>query len=146
MRVNSVEMTAGAFVVATGGFFSLGALGYNLGTAARMGPGYFPLLTGILTLLIGVAICCQSLFIARDSRAAHWRPLIFIVLAIGLFGLTVERLGLIPSSFLVVMTSSAGSADVVLGSTLALACVVSLCAWLIFGIGLNLPLPAFAGL
>ncbi|TVR11432.1 MAG: tripartite tricarboxylate transporter TctB family protein [Salinarimonadaceae bacterium] len=146
MRLNSVEVTAGLFIVAIGGFFALGALDYQIGSAHRMGPGYYPLAVGGLTMMIGLVILGQSFFLKRETRPASWRPFFFISLAIGIFGLTVERLGLMPAAILVVLTSAVGSEAGTFRGTIVLALGVALCSWLIFGLGLGLPLPAIAGL
>ncbi len=46
--------------------------GYPLGTAARMGPGYFPRILGILLITFGAAIAARGLKL-RGSRSCSVR-------------------------------------------------------------------------
>ncbi len=41
--------------------FAIGATNYTVGTGARMGPGYFPLILGVLMSILGTAICFTGL-------------------------------------------------------------------------------------
>lgn len=87
--------------------FAWGATTYSVGTGARMGPGYFPLMLGILLAIIGVAVMFSALVVARaDGEKVGkfaWRPLGFIigsnlafgVLLGGLPGIGVPAMGLI---------------------------------------------------
>jgi len=47
---------AAGFTLFIGIAAALGSLDYGMGTLARMGPGYFPLLLGIVLALIGILI------------------------------------------------------------------------------------------
>lgn len=70
--------------------FAVGATNFTVGTAARMGPGYFPLLLGIILAILGVVITAQSF----KSKAPDgdpigkfaWRPLCYIIGANVAFG------------------------------------------------------------
>jgi putative tricarboxylic transport membrane protein len=69
---------------------------YRLGTAARMGPGYFPTLLGGLLTFLGLTLILPALF--RDSDdfpRLHLRPLIVILISIAAFGLALEYLGFV---------------------------------------------------
>ena len=49
--------------MAAGGAFAIGATSYSIGDGARMGPGYFPLMLGILLAILGAAVLFQSLVV-----------------------------------------------------------------------------------
>lgn len=74
------------------------ATAYGFGAAARMGPGFFPIVVGVLLAAIGLALIVESL---RDPVAdepverLHLRPLFFISAAIASFGVLIEEKGLI---------------------------------------------------
>jgi hypothetical protein len=67
---------------------------YRLGTAARMGPGYFPTILGGLLALLGLSITIPAFFVEGDAPAQmHLRPLLMILLSIVVFGVALEYLG-----------------------------------------------------
>jgi hypothetical protein len=76
----------------------IGALGYSLGTAGRMGPGYFPLLLGILLAGLGLVLVGRSL-VLEGGRLPRFelQPVLVLALAVCLFGALVEPAGLVPA-------------------------------------------------
>ena len=75
---------------------------YQLGTAFRMGPGYFPLVLGGCLVLLGVLVVVEGLRgrgEGRDRRVP-WRAIVLILGAIIFFGVTVRGLGLVASLFM----------------------------------------------
>ena len=54
------DLLAGLMFTLTGAAFTLGAREYDMGTAGRMGPGYFPLVLGIILAGLGILITLQS--------------------------------------------------------------------------------------
>ncbi|MDP3170649.1 MAG: tripartite tricarboxylate transporter TctB family protein, partial [Polaromonas sp.] len=57
---NQKDFFAGLMFMGVGVAFAWGATNYNVGTGARMGPGYFPLMLGVLMAVIGAAITFTS--------------------------------------------------------------------------------------
>jgi putative tricarboxylic transport membrane protein len=74
------------------------ARGYSIGSVGRMGPGYFPLALGGLLALLGIIMISKS-FVTDGERMEplNLGPLAAIVTAVVLFGLSIERLGLVIS-------------------------------------------------
>jgi hypothetical protein len=67
---------------------------YRMGTAARMGPAYFPTLLGGLLALLGLSLTVPALFLDGDGfPRLHVRPLAMILISIAVFGVTLEYLG-----------------------------------------------------
>ena len=56
MTTISRSILAGAVFVALGLIFAIASLRLDLGTAFRMGPGYFPLVLAGLLTVIGIAV------------------------------------------------------------------------------------------
>ena len=76
----------------------LAARGYSLGTAGKMGPGYFPLVLGGLLAGLGAVLIGRSLVLSGEPVARfHVLPLAIIAAAICLFGVLIEPLGLVLS-------------------------------------------------
>lgn len=140
------DFFAGLLFVAVGLGFAWAATGYEFGQASAPGPGYFPFGLGVLLALLGAMVLFKSLSVEAEQGerigGLAWRPLIFIVVAIVLFGLGLPRLGLPLTvagvAFLVSFASPEAKVweAALLGLGLALFC----CLVFITGLHLNLPL------
>jgi hypothetical protein len=123
-----------------------------MGTAARMGPGYFPHWLGILMTIIGAVILLSSLAPKAEKTKVDrfdFKILGIIVGAIVLFGFTLRPLGLVISLFLLVAISSMASHEHSWKVSLLNALFLTVLCWLAFvkGLGLIFPIwPAFLGL
>ncbi len=115
------DFYSGLMFGAVGVAFAVGASTYNVGTGARMGPGYFPLLLGVLLAVLGAAIMFQGIVSKSQTGdklgSVAWKPLIFIIGANVLFGLLlgglpkfgIPSMGLIVGIYgLTIMASLAG--------------------------------------
>ena len=92
MRIKSQkDFWAGLMFMAVGIAFAWGSTNYNIGEGARMGPGYFPLMLGILLTGLGGFIVFESLVVETEDGDKigkwAWRPLAFILLANFVFGI-----------------------------------------------------------
>jgi hypothetical protein len=102
------DFFAGLMFLVVGIAFAWGATTYNVGEAARMGPGYFPLVLGILLALLGGFIVFESLVVETEDGerigAWAWKPLVFVIGANVIFGIAIggiPKIG-IPSMGLIV--------------------------------------------
>src|SRR5262245_36044709 len=88
----------------------LAARGYSLGSAGKMGPGYFPLLLGIVLGGLGVVLIARSVVLDGEPVARfHVLPLLIIALAVCLFGALIQPIGLVIAlAVLVVLSAWAG--------------------------------------
>lgn len=94
MKISQDAALGGLFVV-IGVVALLIALGYPFGTASRMGPGYFPVIISTLLTLTGAGILMRARLASSEPiRAARWLPIVIVPVAVLLFGLLVEQLGL----------------------------------------------------
>jgi hypothetical protein len=90
------DFFSGVVFMAVGGAFAWGAATYTVGTGARMGPGYFPLMLGVLLALIGAVVAFKALVIETESGDKIgkwvWRPVGYIVAANLAFGVLLGGL------------------------------------------------------
>ncbi len=90
------DFFSGLLYLVVGGAFAFGATNYSVGTGARMGPGYFPLLLGILLAVIGAFVMFKSLTVeTQDGEKIGkwaWKPLFFIIAGNLLFGILLGGL------------------------------------------------------
>jgi putative tricarboxylic transport membrane protein len=113
-----------------------------IGTATKMGPGYFPTVLGMLLALIGLGLVVRSFLTrAEPIHGFAFRPLILVLGATLLFGLVVRGMGMPLSVILLVLVSAAASRLVMWGPALALALGLAGASSLIFIKLLGLPIP-----
>jgi len=122
---------------------------YPIGTALRMGTGYVPRLLCWLLLGLGIVIFVQGLREAQTERvvsfgdASAWRPVIFVTASLLIFGLTIERLGLVVSILLLCCVGAVAARGLKPLETLLAALVLIVLSWLIFIVGLSLTIPVW---
>jgi hypothetical protein len=139
------DFWSGLMFVVAGIVFAVGSTNYSMGSSARPGPGYFPLLLSVIMAILGAVVLFKALTIESPGGdpIGHiaWKPLIVIVVAITVFGLLLERLGMVITiPILIVMASFAGD-DFRWRGVLASAVVLTFFSWLVFVVGLKLTIP-----
>ena len=143
MQKSLRDLLAGLIFVAFGLAFAGVSLTYELGSALRMGPGYFPLVLGSLLVLLGMAITVEGLVRGEDVPigAIPWRGLLFLTAAVLVFGFAVRRLGMAPALFLSVLLAAFSSERTKPLTALAMAVGLTVLCVLIFVKGLGMPVP-----
>jgi len=139
------DFWSGIMFMVVGISFAVGATNYSMGTGARPGPGYFPLILSTILAILGAIILFKSLTIETEGGdrigSIAWRPLLVIVSAIVIFGAMLPRLGLfITVPVLIVIVSFAGDEFKWRGVLIA-AAALTVFSWLIFVVGLSLTIP-----
>lgn len=140
---NIKDIVGSVLFGALGLYVLVTAPGLGLGTAQNMGPGYFPMLLGAALLLMSGGLFVSALATSGSLPEIQWRPLVSVLASIAAFALAFRFAGLVPAIFLTVCVAALGDREARLLHSLALAVVISLLAWLIFRVGLGLPMPAF---
>ena len=151
MKIKSQrDFWSGLMFLVTGAGFAVGATSYSMGTSARPGAGYFPLILSVILTIMGAVVLFEALTIETEDGepigAIAWRPLIVVVLAITVFAILLPRLGmLITVPILIMIVSFAGDEFGWIG-VIVNSVVLTAFSWLIFikGLGLTIPLlPSF---
>jgi hypothetical protein len=164
MTVNRNDLLCGAIFILIGGAFAANALAeLPIGTAFRMGPGYFPLVLAGLLVLLGFGIIASGVGVPTPARVAPlepvpapagaiqaalarlgpWRGIIAILLSPVIFGLGIQTVGLIPSLALAVFVASFASHRVTPLFAVIMTAMLTLFCYLVFVVGLRLPLRLF---
>lgn len=142
------DMLAGLFFTAIGCVFAAIAwLTLDIGSARRMGPGFFPLVVSALLILIGGAIAIRAFRRRPDTPSAQMKPRVkpwsaaAVISAPVLFALTIRDLGFLPA---VMLTGLAGSFASLgfrpMRAALVTILLTGLCCF-VFVYGLGLPIP-----
>jgi hypothetical protein len=149
---NKQDFWSGIMYLSCGVFFAGFATQYTMGTAAKMGPGYFPFWLGIIMAFIGAYIALTS--VRKDAEKTEvesfdWKTIGTILGAVLVFAVLLKHLGLYLSLFALVILASLASHEFSWKRALINAFVlIALCsAVFVYALKLQFPLyPAFLGL
>jgi len=138
------DFFSGLMFTVVGVAFAWGATTYTVGSGARMGPGYFPLMLGILMALIGLGIMFTGLSVETTDGEKigkwAWKQVVFIlganlafgILLGGLPSLGIPAMGMIIAIYALVIISSLAGHEFKLPSVLALATVLAVGSYVAF--------------
>ena len=156
MRIKSQkDFLAGLMFTIVGIGFAWGATNYTIGEGARMGPGYFPLMLGIVLAVLGLIVTFTALVVETEDGdkvgAIAWKPLGFIIGANILFGiclggipkLGIPSLGLIVGIYALTFVASLAGEEHRTKEVLVLATVLAVVSYLAFIVLLNLQFPVW---
>ena len=115
---------------------------YPMGTASRMGAGYFPFVLGNIMGVIGLVVIAQALLTSGGPISKFaWRPLFWVLLAFVIFGLTAKFLGLVIAIVLLVVISSYGGHEHKWKEAIISSVILAVSSIGVFVYGLKLPFP-----
>jgi Tripartite tricarboxylate transporter TctB family len=140
------DFTTGLLYAIFGSATALGASSYDMGSARAMGPGYFPLLAGVVLAMLGVAVLAGSLSNKGVvSRLEGWnlRKILLILVSLVLFAATLEPLGLVVALPLLVVLSSTAHPEFSWRGAVLLSAFLLPFVWAVFVYFLSMPLPFF---
>ncbi len=149
------DFFSGLMFTLVGAAFAFGATNYNIGTGARMGPGYFPLLLGIFLAVLGAFITFYSLVEHTEDGepvgAFAWKPIVFIlganivfgVLLGGLPSIGLPPMGLIAGIYALVFIASKAGEVFVVKDVFILATVLAVGSYIAFIWALKLQMPVW---
>ncbi|QTD46444.1 tripartite tricarboxylate transporter TctB family protein [Ottowia testudinis] len=151
MRIKSQkDFFAGLLYMLIGIGFAWGATNYTIGDGARMGPGYFPLMLGIVLAVIGGIVMFRALVVETPDGDPigrwAWKPLAFIIAANFLFGillggwplLGIPAMGLIIAIVVLTFVAALAGTEFKFIEVLILAVLLAALSWFAFVWGLNL--------
>ena len=149
------DFFSGLMFMAVGGAFAWGATTYSVGTGARMGPGYFPLMLGVLLAVMGMVVTFKALVVETVGGDKigkwAWKPLFFIIGANLLFGVCLgglpsvglQPLGLIVGIYGVTFVASMAESGWKVKNTFILATILAVLSYVAFVKLLKLQFPVW---
>ena len=149
------DFFCGLMFMTVGVAFAWGASTYNVGTGARMGPGYFPLMLGILLAIIGAAVTFTSLVVETVGGDKigkwAWKQVFFIlaanfafgILLVGVPALGIPQFGLIVAIYGLVFIASMGGYSFNTKEVAILATCLAVGSYVAFVWALNLQFPVW---
>ena len=156
MRIKSQQdFWSGLMFMGVGIAFAWGATNYTIGEGARMGPGYFPLVLGILLTLIGLFITFEAMVVETEDGEkigkAAWKPLFFIIASNLVFGvllgglpkLGIPAMGLIVGIYALTFVAALAGEEFKAKEVAILATVLAIGSYLAFIVLLKLQFPVW---
>lgn len=128
-----------------GAVFAAGSwMNLDLGTLRRLGPGALPLGLGVILAGLGTILLLHALLQeAERIPRPDLHGLAAIGAAIATFAILTERLGVLPAVFATVLAMTTVTGELSWSARLALAFGVAAGVWIVFLLGLRLPIRAF---
>ncbi|HTO32445.1 MAG TPA: tripartite tricarboxylate transporter TctB family protein [Pararhizobium sp.] len=144
LSFDTTNALCGALFIALGGFFIYQCMNLELGTAFKMGPGYFPLVLALILSLLGLVILVQSTRVEGEPLGpVAWRGMLFILPAPIFFGLTVRGLGFVPSLFFTALIACFASQRMKPLTAIILSIALTVFSVAVFSYALGLPFQRF---
>ena len=149
------DFFSGLMFMSVGAAFAWGATTYNVGNGARMGPGYFPLMLGVLMAILGAVITFKSLVVetAGGDKIGSWawKPLVLIILANLSFGvllgglpsIKLPAMGMIVGIYALTFISSMAEPGWKVKNTFILATILAIGSYIAFVVILKLQFPVW---
>ncbi|MCT8989053.1 tripartite tricarboxylate transporter TctB family protein [Chelativorans sp. SCAU2101] len=138
------DIIGGGFLLVLGSSAAIHAVtSLRLGTVWQMGPGMFPAAVGVVIALLGTVILIGGLRSSGPRIEVDHRSMLFISLSVIAFAALIRPFGFVPAIVAVVAISSRSDARLSLAGIVLLAGSLSMIGFLIFQVGLNIPLSAF---
>lgn len=149
------DFFSGLMFMGVGVAFAWGATTYNVGSGARMGPGYFPLMLGVLMAILGAAITFKALVVETVGGDKigkwAWKPLFFIIVANLVFGallagipaIKLPAFGMIVAIYALTFVASMAETGWKFKQTFILGTVLAVGSYVAFVLALKLQFPVW---
>lgn len=141
---NQKDFWAGVMFVGFGLLFVGVGNQYAFGSAAKMGPAFFPQVVGGVLALLGVLIAMGSMKAtakAEAIRSGSWKVVFQILLPVVLFGLLLNTLGLVVCLILLVCLACLASNEFKWHEIVLAALVLAALSYGVFVWALQLQFP-----
>lgn len=147
---DKTDLLGGALIALVGCGAILEGSSYQVGTLARMGPGFFPVALGAILVFLGILIALTASPVDPadaeedlSSTPPDWRGWGCIIAGIVVFIILGRVAGLVPATFALVLISALGDREQSLKNALLLATGVTIVGVIIFSYLLELQFPLF---
>ena len=144
---SNMDFLAGLMFIGVGAAAMIVSRDYPMGSALRMGPGYFPMVLGGIMIAFGIYVMIHGL-VNKEQVKGNWslRALFVLPLATVVFGVLMEETGFIPALVVLIFISAAAGDQFKWIEVLVMAIALTAVCVALFIYGLGLPYPLFKGM
>ena len=141
---NQENFWAGLMFIAFGLFAVWVSRAYPMGTAMRMGPGYFPTYIGAILAILGTIITLTSFRVEGEKiKPFAWRGMIMLGLGVATFGWAIDRIGFVVALFATILFSALAGKEFKPLEVLIMSGILIIGSVALFIYGLELTFPLF---
>lgn len=142
LGIDRADWLAGGTVMAIGLFTLLEGMSYPIGTTRVMGPGYFPVALGLVMIGFGAGIILVEGRKRQSTPMPKFavRGVLAVIGSMLAFTFLIERAGLAPAVFTMIMICAFAERNVRIVRTFITAVVLTIASIAIFVVGLKVPL------
>lgn len=145
MKITSQEdFWGGVVFIAFGALAIYIASDYPFGTAARMGPGFFPTWIGIVLIVLGTAIAATGFKNQGEGIGQFaWKAMAMLSVGFIIFGWAIDHVGFVIALSALVVAGAAAGQEFRYKEVIVLTIALVVGSWALFIKGLDLPFPLF---
>ena len=145
MKISSPEdFWAGLMFIGFGLLAIVVATDYPMGSAMRMGPGYFPIAIGACLIAIGAIVTVSGFKLKGEGIGPFpWRAMFFLSIGFASFAWGIDNLGFVPALAILIVLSALSGREHRWYEVLIETVVLIVGCWAVFIWGLELPYPLF---
>jgi hypothetical protein len=134
------DVLGGCLLIVIGAAAAMIARNYAFGTPRQMGPGFLPMMLAFVLMALGLAIAIKG---TKDGGTLEGlgslRPVLIVLGGVLVFSQTLERLGLVLSSFILVLITCLAHRPFKIGEALMLSVGLTIGVVLLFAYALGVP-------
>lgn len=136
------DILTGILFIGIGGAFALGAADYGMGTARRMGPGYFPVMLGLLLAAVGLALAARSVVRRRRDiiDRLYLRPVVSLSASILSFAALINTVGLLAACMACALVAGLATSEARYKESILVAIAMTAFSAIVFPGVLGLPM------
>lgn len=151
LNINRKEIWSAGLLVFIGMATVIGSTNYQIGTLARMGPGYFPLLLGAILMILGLLIFFTPGSITDEEQEISFKEMlvtrvktwVLIIVSVLAFIVLGKYGGLLIATFAMTFLAAMADKSNTLKTSLIVGVVLTAVTVLVFHYGLQMQFPLF---
>ncbi|HYC46530.1 MAG TPA: tripartite tricarboxylate transporter TctB family protein [Burkholderiales bacterium] len=145
LKISSPEdFWSGVMFIAFGALAIYVSRDYPMGSAMRMGPGYFPTAIGLCLIALGAAVTATGFKLKGEGIGRWpWRSMVVLSVGFATYAWGIDNLGFIPSLAILIGLVSVASRDYRWKEVIVSMAVLIAGSWAVFIYALGLPYPLF---
>lgn len=143
------DFWTGIMFAGFGVFFVGFAQEYDMGTASRMGPAFFPMVLGALLGFLGLVIAFKGL-VTRPTDGTDgaverfdWRAVLLVLGSVAVFAFLLNPAGIVIAMVVMITIASLGSHEFKWKEIVGVCVVMGAIVWAVFIYGLKLTIPVW---
>ena len=142
-KKNYPDMAFGLFLIILSSIVLVESRRLIIGSASDMGPGYVPRFICFFMLVMGVVYTAKGFFSSKSVHIPkiHWKAVLYIIIALASFALTLDILGLFVSTLIMIFFSSLAKKETQWSGIVIFSIILSVFTVIVFKYGFTLPLP-----